>query len=148
MSVWRDTWRVLETEDVEQRISYANYDNVRTEADALLVELEKMGVEVYLADDRYFVRGVAGTYHTGENKFFLNVSYVDDPVQYIMTLRHEAWHAAQDAMAGTIDNTFMAVIEDDSKIPQNIKLMVEIAYPPSALGPGSRKPNGRETCLE
>ena len=127
-----DTWRVLETEDVEQRISYADYGKVRTEADALLAELEKMGVEVYLAADRYFVRGVAGTYHTGENKFFLNVSYVDDPIQYIMTLRHEAWHAAQDAMAGTIDNTFMAVIEDDSKIPQNIKLMVEIAYPESA----------------
>jgi hypothetical protein len=127
-----DTWRVFETEDIEQRITYANYNGVREEADALLTELEKMGVEVYLADDRYFVRGVAGTYHAGENNFFLNVSYVDDPIQFLRTLRHEAWHAAQDAMAGTIDNTMLAVIEDDTKIPQNIKLMVEISYPPSA----------------
>ena len=127
-----DTWRVFETEDIEQRISHANYNNVREEADDLLSELETMGVEVYLAHDRYFVRGVAGTYHTGENKFFLNISYIDDPVQFIKTLRHEAWHAAQDAMAGTIDNTFMAVIEDESKIPQNIKLMVEISYPENA----------------
>lgn len=127
-----DTWRVFETEDIEQQISYANYNSIREEADAILVELNKMGVEVYLADDRYFISGVAGTYHAGENKFYLNNSYVDDPIQFIMTLRHEAWHAAQDAMAGTINNTFLAVIEDDSKIPQDIKLMVEISYPPSA----------------
>ena len=127
-----DTWRVYKTEDIEQRITHANYDDVREETDAILAELDKMGVQIFLAADKYFTRGVAGTYHAKVNNFYLNDSYADDPVQMLRTLRHEAWHAAQDAMAGTIDNTMMAVIVDDATIPQDIKLMVEIAYPPSA----------------
>ena len=124
-----DTYRVYSVADIEKQITHPNYDPVREEVDAILAELEKMGVEIYLADDKYFIRSVAGLYHVGENKFYLNDSYVDDPYQMLQTVRHEAWHAAQDAMAGTIDNTFMAVIIDDAKIPQNIKLMTEIAYP-------------------
>lgn len=127
-----DTWRVLRVADIEEQITHPDYNGIREEADSILVELDKMGVEIYLADDKYFPRGVAGTYHAGENKFFLNTSWSDDPYQLIRTLRHEAWHAAQDAMAGTIDNTFLAVIVDDKDIPQEIKLMVEIAYPENA----------------
>ena len=127
-----DTWRVLSIEDIEKQISHPNYDEIREEANAILAELDKMGVEIFLAADKYFTRGVAGTYHAQMNNFYLNDSYADDPVQLLKTLRHEAWHAAQDAMAGTIDNTFLAVIVDDAEIPQDVKLMVEIAYPPSA----------------
>lgn len=126
------TWRVYSMKDISDQLVNSNYEEVQEEADALLVELDKMGVEVYLADGQYFTRGVAGTYHAGENKFFLNNTWVDDPISLIRTLRHEAWHAAQDAMAGTIDNTMLAVIVDDKDIPQEIKFMVEIAYPPSA----------------
>ena len=127
-----DTYRVRSVADIEKQITHPNYEPVREETDAILAELDKMGVEIYLADDKYFTRGVAGLYHVVENKFYLNDSWVDDPYQMLQTVRHEAWHAAQDAMAGTIDNTFMAVIIDDAKIPQNIKLLTEIAYPPNA----------------
>ena len=127
-----DTWRVKRIADIEKQITHSDYDLIREEADGILTELDKMGVEVFLAHDKYFTRGVAGTYHAEENKFFLNDSWSDDPYQLLRTLRHEAWHAAQDAMAGTIDNTFLAVIVDDKDIPQHVKLMVEIAYPPSA----------------
>ena len=91
-----------------------------------------MGVKVFLAHDKYFTRGIAGTYHAQINNFYLNDSYSDDPYQLLKTLRHEAWHAAQDAMAGTIENTMLAVILDDTTIPQHVRLMVEVAYPPSA----------------
>ena len=128
----KDTWRVYKTEDIEQQITHANYDDVREEADAIIAELNEMGVEVYLAHDRYFTHGISGTYHAQMNNFYLNDSYADDPIQMLQTLRHEAWHAAQDAMAGTIDNTMLAVIVDDATIPRDIKMMVEIAYPPSA----------------
>lgn len=127
-----DTWRVLETKDIEVQIPFANFNEVRAETDAILAELEKMGVEVYLADDRYFTRNTAGIYHASVNNMYLNNSYADDPIQMLQTLRHEAWHALQDKMAGTIDNTFLAVILDEETIPQNIKLMVEIAYPENA----------------
>ena len=123
------TWRVRSTADIEKQLVYSVYDDVREETDAILAELEKMGVEVYLADGRYFTHNVAGTYHAGENKFFLNNRWVDDQFSLIKTLRHEAWHAAQDAMAGTIENTYLAVIEDDAKIPPEYKLLVEVSYP-------------------
>lgn len=118
--------------DLERLVPHANYKPVAEETDAIIKELTKIGVNVYFADDKYFPRGHAGVYYTVGNDFFLNATWADDPYQMIQTLRHEAWHAAQDAMAGTIDNTMMAVIVDDKDIPQNVKLLVEIQYPEHA----------------
>ena len=118
--------------DLERLLPYSNFTPVAEEANAIIKELAKMGVNVYLADDKYFPRGHAGVYYTVGNDFFLNASWSDDPYQMIQTLRHEAWHAAQDAMAGTIENSMIAVIRDDKDVPQEFKLLVEIQYPPSA----------------
>ena len=118
--------------DLEGLLPYSNFTPVAEEADAIIKELAKMGVNVYLADSKYFPRGHAGVYYTVGNDFFLNASWSDDPYQMIQTLRHEAWHAAQDAMAGSIDNSMIAVIRDGKDVPQEFKLLVEIQYPPSA----------------
>ena len=117
---------------VESENQYSIYDNVRDEANGLITELAKMGVGVYLADDKYFPRGHAGVYYTVGNDFFMNRSYADDPIQFLQTLRHEAYHAAQDAMAGTIENSSIAIIYPEDAVPQAYVLMAEIAYPPSA----------------
>lgn len=117
---------------VEDENQYSNYDEIRDEANGLIMELAQMGVGVYLADDKYFPRGHAGVYYTVGNNFFMNRSYADDPVQFLQTLRHEAYHAAQDAMAGTIDNSSIAIIYPEDAVPAAYVLMAEIAYPPSA----------------
>ena len=117
---------------VEDENQYSNYDAVRDEANGLIMELAQMGVGVYLADDKYFPRGHAGVYYTVGNNFFMNRSYADDPIQFIQTLRHEAYHAAQDAMAGTIDNSSIAIIYPEDAVPAAYVLMAEISYPPSA----------------
>ena len=98
------------TADLELAFPNSNYAEVREETDAIITELNQMGVGVYLGGDKYFQRGHAGVYYTVGNNFFLNKSYADDPVTMIRTLRHEAWHAAQDAMAGTIENNNIAII--------------------------------------
>ena len=126
------TTRITSVADLERLVPYANYKPVAEEADAIFKELEKMGVNVYFADDKYFPRGHAGVYYTVGNDFFFNASWTDDPYQMIRTLRHEAWHAAQDAMAGTIENSMIAVIRDDKDVPQEYKLLVEIQYPEHA----------------
>ena len=118
--------------DMEVHLRYSNFERVKEEANAIIVELNKMGVTVYLADSKYFPPGHAGAYYTVGNNFFLNGGWVDDPLSFLQTLRHEGWHAAQDAMAGTIDNTMMAVILDEEKIPQSFKLLAELQYPPNA----------------
>ena len=68
---------------VESENQYSIYDNVRDEANGLITELAKMGVGVYLADDKYFPRGHAGVYYTVGNDFFMNRSYADDPIQFL-----------------------------------------------------------------
>ena len=126
------TTRIVDTEHIEQLVANVNYDPVRNEADAIIAELDKMGVGVYLADSKYFPRGHAGVYYTVGNDFFLNEKYANDPQQMLETLRHEAWHAAQDAMACTINNSNIAIILPMESVPQQYVMMAEIAYPPSA----------------
>ena len=43
-------------------------------------------------------------------------------------MRHEGWHAAQDCMAGTIDNSFIAIIHDQEKVPGMYQAIVKSAY--------------------
>ena len=47
-------------------------------------------------------------------------------------VRHEAWHATQDCMAGTIENTFTAVILQDGVVPDWIIDGANRTYPESA----------------
>ena len=134
-----DVSPISSTADLETLLRFSNFDVVRGETDALIIELEKMGVGVYLADDKYFPRGHAGVYSTVSNDFFLNTSYADDPIQMLRTLRHEAFHAAQDAMAGTIDNTQIAIIHAEEEVPQKYVLAAEIAYGNSPVLPWEKE---------
>ena len=134
-----DTYTIISTADLETHLRFSNFDDVRWETDAIIRELTKMGVGVYLADDKYFPRGHAGVYSTVSNDFFLNASYADDPVQMLRTLRHEAFHAAQDAMAGTIDNTQIAIIHAEEEVPQQYVLAAEVAYGNSPVLPWEKE---------
>lgn len=126
------TQAIVSVNSLSLAFPYSNYKEIEEEANNIIDELQLMGVNVYLADDKYFPRGHAGVYYTVGNDFFMNESYADDPVTFIMTLRHEAYHAAQDAMAGTITNNNIAIIYPQEAVPAAYVLMAEIAYPPSA----------------
>ena len=134
-----DVNQISTVADMEQILTYPNYNSVREETDAIIAELDKMGVGVFLASDKYFPRGHAGVYSTVSNQFFLNDSYADDPIQMLRTLRHEAFHAAQDAFAGTIDNTQIAIIHAEEEVPQEYVLAAEIAYGNSPVLPWEKE---------
>jgi hypothetical protein len=112
---------------------YGNYDTLPAEFDQLVEVLNKIGSRVYIAPSKYFVNGTRGVYHTVSNNFFLNDYYMTKSHQLMSVMRHEGWHAAQDCMAGTIDNTIIAVIKNDEDIPQLWKDMAADVYPASAL---------------
>ena len=95
---------------------------------ALFDRLEKIGIEVYIASGPNFPRTHRGSYYTDDNKFYLNHDWVKIPDIFMTVMRHEGWHAAQDCMAGTIDNTFIAVIHDPATVPQRFQLSAEIRY--------------------
>ena len=131
------------TDDVEKVYSlldvsseYSNteeFTGVTGEFNNMLHSLNQIGVNVFLADERYFPKMHRGVYHTVSNNFFLNRKYMGDPSALMMVMRHEGWHAAQDCMAGTIDNSLIAIIMPEDEVPMLWRVMVERTYPANAV---------------
>jgi hypothetical protein len=113
--------------------NYSSFTVVAQEFNHMLSSLNHVGVKVYLADEKYFPAGHRGVYHTVSNNFFLNKIYMDDPGVLMAVMRHEGWHAAQDCMAGTIDNSLIAIIKPEDDVPPLWREMVERTYPKSAV---------------
>ena len=107
---------------------------VANEFNSMLVALNQVGVNVFLADEKYFPVGHRGVYHTVSNNFFLNKTFMHRPHVLMSVMRHEGWHAAQDCMAGTINNSMIAIIMDEDKVP---KIWQEIAADTYRFQPGA-----------
>ena len=132
------------TDDVKEVFSLldvsSQYDNteaftpVANEFNNMLVSLNQVGVNVYLADEKYFPVGHRGVYHTVSNNFFLNKAFMGRPGTLMSVMRHEGWHAAQDCMAGTIDNSLIAIIMPEDDVPMLWQEMVKRTY---MLQPGA-----------
>jgi len=111
----------------------AEFTSVTGEFHNMLHSLNQVGVNVFLADSKYFPSGHRGVYHTVSNNFFLNKDYMGKPGTLMMVMRHEGWHAAQDCMAGTIDNSLIAIIMPEDEVPMIWRVLAERTYPKSAL---------------
>ena len=110
---------------------YPNTDEftfVANEFNNMLVSLNQVGVKVFLADDKYFPTGHRGVYHTVGNNFFLNRTHMGRPNILMQVMRHEGWHAAQDCMAGSINNNFIAIIMNEEDVPSMYQAIAKSAY--------------------
>ena len=105
-----------------------DYSIVADEFDSLIRSLNKVGARVFLADERYFPVGHRGVYHTVSNNFFLNVAHMRRPGTMISVMRHEGWHAAQDCMAGSIKNNFIAIIKNEKDVPKIWQAIAKDTY--------------------
>ena len=114
--------------DIEKYYPSMDTSGIGDEMDELIFELDRIGVGVYIAEDKYFPPMNRGVYHTTGNNFFLNASYMDSPSTILEVSRHEGWHAAQDCMAGSIMNNNIAIIWHDGVVPRGYQLRAEIAY--------------------
>ena len=122
------------TEDVKPVNSLldvsSEYDNpedfthISAEFNSMVSALNQVGSKVFLADEKYFPVGHRGVYHTVSNNMFLNKRFVGRPHVLMSVMRHEGWHAAQDCMAGTINNNMIAIIHNEEDVP---KIWQEIA---------------------
>ena len=110
-----------------------NFNPVTLEFNNILNSLNTIGVKVYLADSKYFPPNNRGVYHTVGNNFFLNKDYMGNPGVLMSVMRHEGWHAAQDCMAGTIDNSLVAIIKSEEDVPVLWRILAERTYPKSAV---------------
>ena len=114
--------------DVE--VYYSRYLGDRKEFDAIISELNKAGSKVYIAPSEYFPIGHRGVYHTVSNNFYLNDQHVHRYGVLMSVMRHEGWHAAQDCMAGTINNNIIAIIKPEEEVPEIWQELVKRTYPP------------------
>ena len=117
----------------------ANYPNTEEftpqaiEFNRLLMTLNQIGIKVFLADEKYFPEGHRGVYHTVSNNFYLNKEFMGEPNVLMQVMRHEGWHAAQDCIAGTIDNNMIAIIKPEEEVPLIWRVLAERTYPESAV---------------
>jgi hypothetical protein len=99
----------------------------------MLMAMNQVGIKVFLADQRYFPIMHRGVYHTVSNNVYLNKRYMGEPHVLMQLMRHEGWHAAQDCMAGTIENSMIAIIKPEEDVPMIWRVMAERTYPASAV---------------
>ena len=90
--------------------------------------MNQAGIDVYIAHEKYFVDKTRGLYNVKGNNLFINEKYLDDPRQLVSVIRHEGWHAAQDCMAGSLNNTFTAIVWPDNKVPAWVNRGAELTY--------------------
>ena len=111
----------------------AEFTFVADEFNNMLSSLNQVGVKVFLADSKYFPHTHRGVYHTVGNNFFLNRKYMGKPGVLMQVMRHEGWHVAQDCMAGTIENSMIAIIKPEDEVPMIWRVMAERTYPEHAV---------------
>jgi hypothetical protein len=125
--------RINSSIDLMNAFPDADWDPVKDEFDQIMIAFKQIGVNVYLAPEKYFPVGHRGVYHTVSNHFYLNRRYMSRPYILMSVVRHEGWHAAQDCMAGTIKNSLIAIIKPEDEVPGIWREMVERTYPKSAV---------------
>jgi len=129
----KDVRRIKSINDIRKEFPNSNFDLIADEFDSMLVSLDKIGVMVFLGAEKYFPVGHRGVYHTVSNNFYLNDAFMHRPHVLMTVMRHEGWHAAQDCMAGTIDNSMIAIIKPEEDVPKIWRDIVEKTYPKSAV---------------
>ena len=128
-----DVRRINSISDIESYYPDSDFSVVADEFNSMLLSLNKIGVMVFLGPERYFPPGHRGVYHTVTNNFYLNDAFMKRLDVLMTVMRHEGWHAAQDCMAGTIDNSMIAIIKPEEDVPKLWREIVEKTYPKSAV---------------
>ena len=128
----RDVKRIKSIQDIKDHYPSSDFSSIDSEFDDIITSFDRVGVGVFLGNERYFPPGHRGVYHTVSNNFFLNESFMHRQSTLMAVTRHEGWHAAQDCMAGTIDNSMIAIIMPEEDVPEIWQEMVRRTYPPEA----------------
>jgi hypothetical protein len=125
--------QIKSIDNIRKEFPNSDFDIIADEFNSMLVSLDKVGVMVFLADEKYFPPGHRGVYHTVSNNFYLNDAFMHRPGVLMSVMRHEGWHAAQDCMAGSINNSIIAIIKPEEEVPDMWREMAERTYPKSAV---------------
>ena len=129
----KDVKKIKSIQDISDTYTEYSFDNISDEFNSMVKSLDKIGVNVFLGDPKYFPPGHRGVYHTVGNNFFLNKAFMHRSGVLMSVMRHEGWHAAQDCMAGTIKNNLVAIILPEESVPPLWRVITEKTYPDHAV---------------
>ena len=113
--------------DIASSYPDSNFNIVADEFNRMLTSLKRIGVEVFLGDERYFPPLYRAVYSSRKNNIYLNEAYMSNPGSLIRSTRHEAWHVAQDCKVG-MKNRQMKPIISEKYIPKSYHKKVERIY--------------------
>ncbi len=113
--------------DIASSYPDIDFDNVADEFNRMLTSFKRIGVEVFLGDERYFPSSYRAVYSSRKNNIYLNKAYMSDPGGLIRSTRHEGWHVAQDCKVG-MKNKYMKPIISEKYIPKSYHKSVERIY--------------------
>ena len=119
--------QIYDISDIASSYPDSNFDIVADEFNRMLTSLKRIGVEVFLGDERYFPSLYRAVYSTRKNNIYLNKAYMSDPGGFIRTMRHEGWHVAQDCKSGMKSRTMKPIISE-KYIPKHYHKSVERIY--------------------
>ena len=125
----KDVKRIKHISDLQDIYLGSDYSNIAEEFNSILSSFDKLGVMIFLGSERYFVDGHRAVYHTEDNKLYLNDAFMMNPEVLITVVRHEGWHVAQDCMAGSINNSLIALIKPEEDVPYYWRQDVMDKYP-------------------
>ena len=131
----KDVKRIQSIQDIKDHYPSSDFSSIDSEFDDIIASFNKIGVGVFLGNEKYFPPGHRGVYHTVSNNFFLNETFMHRQSTLMSVTRHEGWHAAQDCMAGTIDNSLIAIIHNEEDVPRMWQAIAKDTYKmtPSAI---------------
>ena len=121
--------RIRTVKDLEKMYPEENWDQLASEISDTLAHLDAVGIPTYIGDEYYFARNERALYDTATNRMFISKRAANKPWSFMSSFRHEGWHAAQDCMAGGINNRFLGVIYGSEGTPTMWTTMAERLYP-------------------
>lgn len=124
----KDVKRIKSIQDIKDHYPNRDFSSIDSEFDDIITSFDRIGVGVFLGNEKYFPPGHRGVYHTVSNNFFLNESFMHRQSTLMAVTRHEGWHAAQDCMAGTIDNSLIAIIHNEEDVPKMWQAIAKDTY--------------------
>tara|TARA_B100000575_G_scaffold251696_1_gene219225 strand:- start:166 stop:771 length:606 start_codon:yes stop_codon:yes gene_type:complete len=113
--------------DISNSYPDSNFDIIADEFNTMLATLKRIGIKVFLGDEKYFPITYRGVYSTKRNTFYLNKGYMYDPKSLIRTMRHEGWHVAQDCKAD-INNMRLELLVSEYLVPEYYRNLAKEIY--------------------
>ncbi len=121
--------RISSVNDLKRLYPEEDWDPLSAEISEILKHLDAVGIPTYVGDEYYFARNERALYDTASNRMFVSNRAANKPWSFMTSFRHEGWHAAQDCMAGGVNNRFLGVIYGSEGTPAQWTTMAERLYP-------------------